>query len=72
MKRFAATPMLFKVDSACRIKYAKVLIARLAEENGLEKGKTAPKDTEVPALTRDELIAAKEIKATGKKIEPEA
>ncbi len=72
MKRFAATPMLFKVDSARRIKYAKVLIARLAEENGLEKGKTAPKDTEVPALTRDELIAAKEIKATGKKIEPEA
>lgn len=72
MKRFATTPMLLKVDSARRIKYAKVLLARLAEENGLQQGKALAKDSEVPALTRDELIAANEIKVTGKKVEPEA
>lgn len=69
MKRFAATPMLFKVDSARKIKYAKYLIARLAEQNGLEQGKVVPvKGDEVPALTRDELIGAKEIKVTGKRL----
>ncbi len=69
MKRFAATPMLFKVDSPRKIKYAKYLLARLAENGGLTQGKVVPvKSDEVPALTRDELFAAKEIKATGKRI----
>ena len=72
MKRFAATPMLLKVDSARKIKYAKYLLGQLAEANGLTQGKASAGKTEVPALTRDELIAAKEIKVSGKKIEPEA
>ena len=51
VKRFADTPMLLKLTSPRKVKYALYLISRLAEKFGLEKSNTEV-NTEVERATR--------------------
>ena len=68
VKRFADTPMLLKLTSPRKVKYALYLISRLAEKFGLEKSNTEV-NTEVERATRDELIERGEIRIKGKSLD---
>ncbi len=61
-KRFEKTPMLLRITSDRRARYAKYLFAQLAERYGLEKGETVATEHLLPSETVQQLIDRKLIK----------
>ena len=56
VKRFQKTPMLLKLTSPRKVRYAKYLFAQVAEKFGLEKGETVRTEFYLPYGTTDELV----------------
>lgn len=56
VKRFAKTPYLLKITSPRRAKYAKELLAMVAENYNLAKGEVTATDFSLPYETTQELI----------------
>ena len=56
VKRFQKTPMLLKLTSPRKVRYAKYLFAQVAEKIGLEKGETVRTEFYLPYRTTDELV----------------
>ena len=76
-KRFAQTPMMYKLTSARRMEYARYLIMHLAEFNTLLPDETAqPKEIELSSRTADELFVAQSLRIVvlgeAPELEPEA
>lgn len=62
-KRFAKTPMLFKITSNRRLEYAKYLLAQLADANTIILDEHyKEKEFDLSEKTRDEMFAAKKLR----------
>ena len=62
IKRFQKTPMLLKLTSPRKVRYAKHLFADVAAKYGLEKGETVRTEFYLPYRTTDELVENKLVK----------
>ena len=62
IKRFRKTPMLLKLTSPRKVRYAKHLFAEVAAKYGLEKGETVRTQFYLPYRTTEELVADKLVK----------
>ena len=62
IKRFQKTPMLLKLTSPRKVRYAKHLFADVAAKYGLEKGETIRTEFYLPYRTTDELVENKLVK----------
>ena len=57
VKRFEKTPMLLKLTSPRKVKYAKYLFEQVALANGLEKGEVTATDFSLPYRETEQLVA---------------
>ena len=62
IKKFAATPMLMKLTSQRRLKYAKELLAKMFAESGIEDKKLEVRINKIPTKSKRALIRANLIK----------
>ena len=62
IKRFQKTPMLLKLTSPRKVRYATHLFADVAAKYGLEKGETVRTEFYLPYRTTDELVENKLVK----------
>ena len=57
VKRFEKTPMLLKLTSPRKVKYAKYLFEQVALANGLEKGEVTATEFSLPYRETEQLVA---------------
>ena len=57
VKRFEKTPMLLKLTSPRKVKYAKYLFEQVALTNGLEKGEVTATEFSLPYRETEQLVA---------------
>ena len=57
VKRFEKTPMLLKLTSPRKVKYAKYLFEQVALANGLEKGEVTTTEFSLPYRETEQLVA---------------
>ena len=62
IKRFRKTPMLLKLTSPRKVRYAKYLFAEVAAKYGLVKGETVRTEFSLPYRTTEELVKEKLVK----------